>query len=376
MKSEKISITSLAYGGDGIGRCADGRVCFVPGVLPGEEVVAEITSGKKNFCRGVAVEILKSSEKRVVPECPLYGECPGCAYMHCTYDEELLWKHRQLSDFLVRGKVAESEVILPPVPSPEKLHYRNKITLHSSDKYYGYYGIDNRTVLPVEKCMLAGKAINEKLKSAAGNKAVFRFTEKDGAKLINQKNPGKLTEKIPGYGEFEVAGDGFFQVNLPVAAELIKLSAEEISGGELLELYCGVGVFSISLAEKISGLHCTGIELSKKAIEFAKKNAAKHQLSNRCRFFAGDAGKELKKFHPEGSFTLLLDPPRTGVEKSTLQKIIELRAEKIIYISCAADTLTRDLKELVSSGYRVKSSRVLDMFPRTAHFETFTVLER
>ena len=137
-----------------------------------------------------------------------------------------------------------------------------------------------------------------------------------------------------------------------------------------------MGVFSISLAEKISGLHCTGIELSKKAIDFAKKNAAKHQLSDRCRFFAGDAGKELKKFHPEGRFTLLLDPPRTGVEKSTLQKIIELGAEKIIYISCAADTLTRDLKELVSSGYRVKSSRVLDMFPRTAHFETFTVLER
>ena len=73
---------------------------------------------------------------------------------------------------------------------------------------------------------------------------------------------------------------------------------------------------------------------------------------------------------------MLIDPPRSGVEKSTLQKIIALKAEKIIYISCAADTLTRDLKELTASGYRIKSSRVLDMFPRTAHFETFTALER
>ena len=376
MKSEKIVITSLAYGGDGIGRCADGRVCFVPGVLPGEEVVVEITAGKKRFCRGKVVEIIKKSGARVIPECPLHEECPGCAYMHCSYDEELKWKHRQLSDFLLRNDLAESEAILPPVPSSEVLGYRNKITLHSSGGISGYYGRDNRTLFPVEKCLLAVEAINEKLKSASGNKAVFRFTEKDGVKLIDPENPGRLTEKIPGFGEFDVAGEGFFQVNLPVASELVKLAAEEITEGELLELYCGVGVFSVALAEKNPELHCTGIELSKKAIEFAKVNAKKHGVADRCRFYAGDAGRELKKFRKKGDFALLLDPPRSGVEKETLQKIIELGAGKIIYISCAADTLTRDLKGFISAGYRVKSSRVLDMFPRTAHFESFTVLER
>ena len=149
-----------------------------------------------------------------------------------------------------------------------------------------------------------------------------------------------------------------------------------VENGELLELYCGVGVFSVALAEKNSELRCTGIELNKKAIEFAKLNAKNHQVSDRCRFYAGDAGKMLKKFRPCGKFTLLIDPPRGGVEKEALQKIIALKAEKIIYISCAADTLSRDLKELISAGYRVKSSRVLDMFPRTAHFESFTVLEK
>ncbi|MBE6377303.1 MAG: class I SAM-dependent RNA methyltransferase [Lentisphaerae bacterium] len=378
MKSETLQITAIAYGGDGVGRCADGRVCFVKGTLAGEVVKVAVTEEKKRFCRGVVQEIVVPSKERIEPACPLYGSCPGCAYMHCAYAEELKWKERQLADFLLRSKLADEDALLPAVPSPEELFYRNKLTLHKSadSEEYGYYGSDNTTVLVVEKCLLAKKEINSVLHNCSGEKALFRFTEKDGAVQVEPASSAVLTETIPQAGDFSVAADGFFQVNIPVAAELIKLAASEIETRELLELYCGVGVFSISLAEKIADLHCIGIELNKKAIEFAKVNAVSHQVADRCRFYAGDAGKMLKKFRPKGKFTLLIDPPRSGVEKSTLQKITALKAEKIIYISCAADTLTRDLKELTASGYRIKSSRVLDMFPRTAHFETFTALER
>ena len=378
MKIEIITITSLAYGGDGIGRLADGRVCFVPGVLPGEKVKVLLTAEKKRFTRGEVQEIIQSSPRRIIPECPLSGKCPGCCYNHCTYEEELKWKAQHLKDFLLRNSLADESAILSPVPSPQRDNYRNKLTLHADpvSGKYGYFGADNRTVIPVDKCLLGNAGFGKILPLAVGEKALFRFASGSGANLIDPSDPGALVENIPDWGEFSVAGNGFFQVNLPVAAELIRLAAAEISGDEVLELYCGVGVFSVSFAEKFPQLRCTGIELNKKAIEFARINAEKHQVSDRCRFYAGDAGRELKKFRKKGNFTLLIDPPRTGVDKETLPKIIDLGAEKIIYISCAADTLTRDLKELTAAGYRVKSSRVLDMFPRTAHFESVTVLEK
>lgn len=378
MKSEKVTVSALAYGGDGVCRLSDGRVCFVPGALPQEELMIRVTEEKKRFTRGEVTEVVTPSKHRLEPACPYFGKCPGCVYLHLDYAEEIYWKDRQLRDFLVRGKIADESAILPPIPSSQELHYRNKLTLHADpvSGEYGYFGADNTTVFPVKECLLAENGINELIPAASGENAIFRFTRKDGAKVIDPAEPGVLTEEVPGSGEFEVAGNGFFQVNLFVAPELIKLAAAEIVGDELLELYCGVGVFSISLAEKFPDLKCTGIELNRKAISFAKINAAKHQVADRCRFYAGDAGRELKKFRKKRDFTLLIDPPRSGVEKGTLRKIIELGAEKVLYISCAADTLTRDLKEFLSAGYRVKSSRVLDMFPRTAHFESFTVLEK
>ena len=172
--------------------------------------------------------------------------------------------------------------------------------------------------------MLASEKINAVISSCEGEKAIFRYTEHDGAVQIKSGNTAVLTENIPQAGDYLVAADGFFQVNIPVAAELIKLAAAEVENGELLELYCGVGVFSVALAEKNSELRCTGIELSRIAVEFAKLNAKNHQVSDRCRFYAGDAGKMLKKFRPCGKFTLLIDPPRGGVEKEALQKIIAL----------------------------------------------------
>lgn len=228
-------------------------------------------------------------------------------------------------------------------------------------------------------CQLAQEPLNALLPQRGGEKILLRFTEKDGARKISGASNEVLHESVPGAGEFEVGGEGFFQVNLPVASELVKMveSAVTAAGGrEVLELYCGVGVFSIALAGKISGLRCTGIELNKKAIEFAKLNAQKHGVAQRCRFLAQDAGKDLSKFRNRRDLIMLLDPPRGGVEKATLQKVIAVNASTVIYISCAADTLARDLKEFVAAGYMVDSVRMLDMFPCTAHFESLTVLKK
>ena len=109
MQSEVIEITSCAYGGDGIGRLSDGRICFVPGVIPGEIAGVKTVAEKKRFCRGEVVEIFRKSDHRQDAPCPLYGHCPGCAYMHMDYACEVGIKSRQLRDFLVRGKAASPE---------------------------------------------------------------------------------------------------------------------------------------------------------------------------------------------------------------------------------------------------------------------------
>ena len=122
MHRELLEITALAYGGDGIGRLSDGRVCFRPGVLPGEKVEVGIVAEKSRFCRGKAVKISDVSAHRQTPACPLYGRCPGCVYMHMDYAYEVEMKSRQLHDFLVRSKVASAEVI--QIPRGEKIPIR------------------------------------------------------------------------------------------------------------------------------------------------------------------------------------------------------------------------------------------------------------
>ena len=379
MKIEKVTVFALAYGGAGVCRLADGRVAFVPGVLPQEVVNIRITAEKKRFALAEVVEILESSADRCEPACPLAGKCPGCVYMHCNYALEVKWKEQQLRDFLLRSGLADEEVIAPSFASLEPLHYRNKLILHRRDDgKYGYFGWDNRSVLPVEKCLLADRRINELLPHAAGNKALFRCSSSGEVRLIDPASPGVLHEVIPGGGEFIVAGNGFFQTNMSVAQELAAEVIAAVSGGgrkNILELYCGVGVFSIALAKSDKNIRCTGVEVDSQAIGSARKNALLNEVQSQCRFFAGDAGKSLEKISASPD-SVIIDPPRSGVEGKTLDKVIALNSKQIVYISCAADTLTRDLKKLTACGYRIKRARMLDMFPRTAHFEVFTLLER
>jgi 23S rRNA (uracil1939-C5)-methyltransferase len=375
---EELQFYALAYGGAAVGRLADGRICFVPGGLPGERALIRLTAEKKRYTTGRIVELLTSSPDRCEAACPLSGICPGCAYMHCRRETELFWKDRQLRDFLVRGGLADESAVLPAFTAGNTLHYRNKLLLHrAADGSYGYYGEDNRTVFPVDRCLLAAEEINELIPQALGDEALFRCTAKDGAVQVSGERELVLHEFLSGAGEFLVDGRVFFQTNPAVASALVAAVKQKVCGAsEILELYCGVGVFSIALADEYPGLKTTGIELNRRAIGLAKENARRHQVSERCRFFAEDAGKSLKKWNDRRDLTLLLDPPRGGVEKTTLKKILAVNAGKVIYISCAADTLCRDLKEFAAAGYRVKSSQVFDMFPRTAHFEVLTVLEK
>ena len=383
----KLTVDTLAYGGDAVGRLDSGKVCFVPGGLPGEELEVRVVQEKNSFVRAELVQVLSAAPCRKVPPCPAYERgCPGCAYLHCDYETELQWKQRQFADFLERAGLLEHGVMHEPVGAPQRSGYRNKLKLHRmADGKFGMVGRDNESVIPVQECLLAHPEINRAVKqcSRSGNAdtVTWRFTEQDNVTEFSTfsevKKSNWLTENIPGVGKFKVPVGGFFQTNIAVAAKLIERAVEEIrsSGAEeLTELYCGCGVFSIAAAKVLPQLRSTGIEVMAESIKAARWNAGKHGVDDRCRFFAGDAGAMLERYGKKSSKVLLVDPPRSGLSRQAVDAVISASPERVIYISCAADTLRRDLQFFQKRDYIAVQAGIFDMFPSTAHFESMVTL--
>jgi len=378
---------SFAYGGANAARMPDGKVCFVRGILPGEAAVVKITADKRSFARGVLQEILEASPERIAAGCPAFPECPGCSYLHCSYDDELAAKAEQLAGFILRKNLAPPESLLPPYPAPKRFGWRNKLTPvlttdSSGETVAAFHGEDNISLLhlPPEGCLLAHPELRKLLQNTistaqSGEKLLLRYTAKSGAVLVKKDTP-PLTETLNGT-DFQTAAAGFFQTNPAVAEELAKRCVEAVKSfhpEKVLELYCGTGVFSILSAAAIPECRFTGIELNPAAIAFARINAAACGVAGRCRFYAGDAARSVNR-NP-GADLVIVDPPRSGLDRKLAQTLAGYPAEGIIYISCGPDTLARDLEILTAGSWQVKQAGLLDMFPGTAHFESMVILTR
>ena len=173
----------------------------------------------------------------------------------------------------------------------------------------------------------------------------------------------------------------FFQVNpdmSPKLAERVLSLLKETGTEQLLELYCGVGVFSILAAEAIPGLKTYAVELDAAAIEAAKYNAAQHGVSDRCTFVAADAGEVFETLAAllKSHYCVLVDPPRTGLPASLVREIGWWAPETVLYVSCAPDTLRRDADRLAGHGYIIQTAGMVDMFPATGHFESVSLFRR
>ena len=385
-----VPVSRIAFGGDGVGRLPDGKVCFVPGALPGETVRAEITHEAKSFARARVMDVLTASPERIKPDCPLAGTCPGCAYRHASCECELEWKNRQFTDFLTRGNPAAGDVrFQPPLGAPSRNGYRNKLTFVCENGTFCYRGLDNKTAVPVQDCLLGHPDIRELLATAApgtdGEKRTFRRTLHDGA-LDSGSDDWRgithLTEQLGPFGEFRVPKASFFQVNpdmAPKLAERVLALLKEIGTEQLLELYCGSGIFSILGTENIPGLTARAVELDSAAIDAAKYNAAQHGVASRCTFLAADAGEAFRTLASScdpAKCCVLVDPPRTGLPASLTREIGESGPEAVLYVSCGPDTLRRDADRLAPYGLRIQSAGMIDMFPATGHFESVTVFRR
>ena len=368
---EQFTVTAIAYGGEALGRLESGEVCFLRGALPGEKVTVGITERKKRFARGKLNSVENESPHRIAPACPCASECPGCSFQHCTYELELEWKQKQFERFL---KDFPGER-LPIFPSPFRFGWRNRLKVACEKGKAGYRGFDNTTLVPIEKCLLATSEINEALRQTPipDEGTLFFRSTPSWCGEIDGFSEKYLTEEIPSFGEFFVPPAGFFQTNPHVASELCRRVLETIDRynvRSMLELFCGTGVFSLAAASQKKDLHARGIELASESITAARCNAEKRALSERCTFEAGDA----VRFQTQHLYDMVLvDPPRSGLEPKLVKKLLQSEIPVLVYISCGPDTLSRDLK-LLTSKYEVVESGALDMFPCTAHFETFTIL--
>jgi tRNA/tmRNA/rRNA uracil-C5-methylase (TrmA/RlmC/RlmD family) len=382
-------IQDIAYRGRGVARI-DGKAVFVPGVITDERVALRITRQHKRYAEAELVEIFDASPQRTAPFCRHYGTCPGCSYQHMTYSEELRSKHRQLQAQLRHVPGVEQTVFPPPIASPLDRRYRNRITLHRAKNNIGYIAHDNQTLIPIRDCPLAHDAINQ---SFAGltqqpdvlpDRFTLRHTLHDGVLIIPDDPSSErrtLTENSALLGDLSVADTGFYQVN-PALADLLLTHVQQLirdrNPAFLLDLYCGVGVFALTAAAVLPDAKILGIETNKRAIAHAKKNAQSRHLPH-VRFQAASAEDALSRLPASTSPNnqlWIVDPPRSGLQKAMIHHLLTHQPQTLIYVSCAPDTLARDLKMLCQKHYGLTQASLFDMFPRTYCFETVALLEK
>jgi 23S rRNA (uracil1939-C5)-methyltransferase len=369
---DRVSLTihDIAFGGEGVGRIEQ-MVVFVPFVITGETVEAEITEVKKNFARAKLLRVLTPSPLRVEPECRYFGACGGCQYQHMDYTEQLRMKHKQISDLFERVGRISPQVVQPVLPCPAPYGYRNRIMIRSQwngrekKLEIGFIRADNKFVEDIEECRIAEPALNEQIKEVRANPP-----PKGGIKVVLRVQPEN----------WEVPRDSFFQNNfflLPKLVETVRTFVKTGGARHLIDLYCGVGFFGIETADAVDSF--VGVEYDQPAIGAARKNLETRKIRN-GEFISAkveDVLPELlQRFSPEKT-TVILDPPRKGCWPATLELLRQTRPAQVIYVSCHPATMARDLNILCGDGvFNLAQVQPLDMFPQTQHVECVADLRR
>ena len=327
----------------------NGKICFIPWVIAGEEVKASIQKEKAGYAEATLAEVLKTSPHRVEAPCPYFRRCGGCRYQHITYEEQVGMKAAQLADVLRRlGGIATPNVSAA-IPSPLAYGYRNRINVHAAKGRVGFYEEGSSRVVDIERCLIASDSVNEQLA------ALRKERPRDGEYALREPSSFR----------------GFRQVNDHAAPLLVEVAREYVGqgGGLLVDAYCGAGFFAKELRRLFDVI--VGIEWSEGSVQAARETAGEGES-----YVAGDValhiGNALARGE-SGKTTVLLDPPSEGVAPEVIETLLLVGPARVIYISCNPATLARDLKRLGPS-YRLDEARVVDMFPQTAEIEAAALL--
>jgi tRNA/tmRNA/rRNA uracil-C5-methylase (TrmA/RlmC/RlmD family) len=389
----EVTIERLLPGGVGLAH-AEGRTLLVALAAPGDIVRVRLDQIRDKLAFASIVEIVTPSPVRVEPPCPYFGACGGCDFQQLSYAAQLDAKIEIIRDCLHRLARLEHLPEISITPSPRQWHYRVRANWQydSRTNALGYFERGSRHVCDVAECAVLVPELQETLgalRRRMGHDELpaevrdFRAIRGDDS-LSLSPDPGssatarqesedgrEISRSI--HGEtYRLNARSFFQANVDLLPQLIDAALNGVSGQSALDLYCGVGLFTIPLARRFA--HVVGIEGDSHAARFARANLAHAGLTNADVAHA-DVGDWLKEnMECRDLDFLLLDPPRAGAESRVIAGVLALKPKRICYVSCDPATLARDLKKLIGGGYTLDSIAAFDMFPQTHHVETLVHL--
>ncbi len=375
------------------------KIIFIDNALPDEEVTIKDIHEYKKYYEALSDSIKEVNPSRIIPKCPYYDKCGGCHTMHFSYNLALEFKKNKVSNIL--KKYANIDININITQNDKELFYRNKITLKVVNYEWGYYSLKTHNFIKVSKCLIADNAINEIL----ANKEQIKFKNGEIIIRVNTKkeilisiitsdkveiNNDKLNKNIVGIVlngktifqddyfyetidnlKFKVSYNSFFQVNTYILSCIYNILRLNVKGINLLDLYCGVGSLGLALKDNFTNIY--GIEKIPNAILNAKENAKINDVAN-AHYYVGDTAEVLKGIDVLFD-AIIVDPPRSGLNKETLESIMKIKAQTLIYLSCDPMTLARDLNKL-KDIYNIEKIYALDMFPNTYHVECLCVLNK
>lgn len=433
-KNDEVNliIDGMTAEGEGVAHL-DGQAIFVRGTVVGDEIIAHIIFAKKNYAVAKLTKIITPSPDRIESDCPVSDKCGGCSYRQMSYEAELRIKQQKVEDAFKR--IGHLDIEVDKIIGSKTEGYRNKAQYpvardtRDDSLLIGFYAWNTHRIVPCRDCRLQDpvfKNIVDIVANWAERNGIYcirhiyvrraHFTgeimvclviNEDGIdkkeELINE-----LAEKIEnvktillninkkdtnvilgseckmllgdGYindklleKTFRISPLSFYQVNSEQCEVLYSKAAEfaHLTGSEtLLDLYCGTGTIGLTMACKVK--HLVGVEIVPEAVEDARKNAEINGIEN-AEFYCGDAGKITKdlSINPD---VILIDPPRKGMSEELVSTVVEMKPDRVVYVSCDPATLARDCARFATLGYTVSRACPVDMFPRTAHVETVCLL--
>lgn len=391
-----LAVEKLVYGGEGLAR-RNGRVVLVPFVLPGETVEVEIQRERRGVLQARLRQVLEPAAGRTDPPCPFFFRCGGCHYQHAASDLQLELKQAILRDVLRRvGKLDAPADI--PVVAGEPWGYRNRTQFHLANGEIGYFGFGTHRLVPVDRCPISSPKINAvlaALRDMLSDRRFPRFLQSlevftnETDVQLNVIETGQplskrffewAAERIEGLAGdaidypaggrlFRVRHRSFFQVNRFLTDAMVQTALAGAEGSTALDLYSGVGLFSLPLAERFREV--TAVESSGSAVADLEFNAARAGLSIQARHQPVEVFIGGLQQAPD---FVLADPPRAGLGPLVVRHLLRLKPPRLTIVSCDPATLARDLAPLLQGGYRLDRLTLVDLFPQTFHLEAIAHL--
>lgn len=421
----EVTVERILPGGFGLAH-ADGRTLMVALAAPGDCLRVRVERVKGSVAFASIIKIIEPSPLRVEPPCPYFGRCGGCDFQQLNYQAQLDAKIEIIRDCLRRIAGIESVPDFQIRQAPNQWHYRARAQWQNDPvrQRLGYFEANSHRVCDVAECAVLVPELQRELESlreemkrgTLPDARYFRaVVGDDGVSVVDDRGSSptmregsaavEATRTIRGE-RYRLNAESFFQTNIDLLPQLIDYALGDVRGQIAVELYCGVGLFTVPLARQFERV--VAIEDDYHATKFTRQNLEGAGLQNtevvnqnvgewfnlecggrvpRRRRFGSSKSSDPAEALATNSIQsavdagalqidfLLLDPPRTGAESRVIFGILNLKPQKICYVSCDPATLARDLKKLIAGGYLISSMQAFDMFPQTHHVETVVHLE-